>query len=54
MKLVMTLRKKIEEEIKKSANPELAAIEICKLLEDEIGLEGNGWFDDDPEFVEML
>lgn len=30
------------------------AIELCQLLEDEIGLSGNGWFDDDELMLSVL
>lgn len=47
----MTLRDKIEAEIKRHPDdPAAAAKAVCVLLEEEIGgLAGNGWFDDDPE-----
>lgn len=49
------LRKEIEEAIKRCVgNPEAAAVAVCRLLEDEIGLAGNGWFDDDPELLEKF
>ena len=31
-----------------------AAIAVCVVLEDEIGLAGNGWFDNDPVVEEAL
>lgn len=51
----MTLRSKIEAAIE-SAQGETAkaALEVCRLLELEIGLQGNGWFDDDPELLERF
>lgn len=50
----MTLRKKIEEIITKEQDHKKAAIEICKFLDDEIGLSGNGWFDDDQTMCDIL
>ena len=50
----MTLREKIEKAISAGANVEESAIEVCKLLENDIGLSGNGWFDDDPEMLDKL
>jgi hypothetical protein len=42
------LREKIQEKIAAAkGDADKAAIAVCLLLEDEIGLEGNGWFDDD-------
>lgn len=41
------LREKICDLIIKNTNPIKAATTICVLLEDEIGLAGNGWFDND-------
>lgn len=44
----MSLRSKIQAAIE-SANGdnEKSAIAVCVVLEDEIGLSDNGWFDDD-------
>lgn len=51
----MTLREKIEKIILENQdNPKISAIEICKMLDDEISLSGNGWFDDDPIMIEEL
>lgn len=51
----MTLRNKIAEVIKAAdGDADQAAIEVCRLLEDEIGLAGNGWFDNDEEMLELL
>lgn len=41
------LRGRIEETIRSESDPEKAAVAVCLLLENEIGLYGNGWFDDD-------
>lgn len=50
----MRLRQSIEEAIRSNEDPAKAAIVICRLLEDEIGLSGNGWFDDDQELINIL
>lgn len=51
----MTLREKIEGTIRSTGgNTEQAAIAVCRLLEDEIGLAGNGWFDNDEEMLALL
>lgn len=51
----MTLRAKIEKFIQ-AANGDVAqaAINVCLLLEDTIGLAGNGWFDDDAEILAIF
>lgn len=51
----MALRHKIAEVIKEAGgDADQAAIGVCRLLEDEIGLAGNGWFDNDEEILEIL
>jgi hypothetical protein len=51
----MTLRDKIKTAIDSAkGDSDKAAIDVCRLLEDEIGLDGNGWFDDDEEMRELL
>lgn len=51
----MKLRAQIVELIKKNeGNIEKAGIDICLFLEDQLDLDGNGWFDDDHEFQEVL
>jgi len=51
----LTLRLQITEAIKTAnGNPENTSIAVCLLLEDEIGLAGNGWFDNDPEMQRLL
>jgi hypothetical protein len=52
----MTLRKQqIEAAIASAAgDPAKAAVAVCKVLEDEIGLDGNGWWDNDPELRALL
>ncbi|MGS0567096.1 hypothetical protein [Xanthomonas oryzae] len=56
--LNMTLREKIVAAIEAAkGDSEQAGMAVCRLLEDEIGLAGNGWFDDDDvlrsEFFEQ-
>jgi hypothetical protein len=41
------LREQIESLIKAHSDPQEAAIQVCIMLEDELDLRGNGWFDDD-------
>ncbi|NJM68056.1 MAG: hypothetical protein HC851_21505 [Acaryochloris sp. RU_4_1] len=41
------LRGKIQNLIEASQSPSDAAALVCIFIEDEIGLAGNGWFDDD-------
>ena len=48
------LRTEIQKIIAKSENDKLAAFKILYFLEDKVGLEGNGWFDDDPEMLSFL
>jgi len=55
----MTLRNKVEKAIAEAlaatpSDTKAAAIAACKIMEDEIGLDGNGWWDDDPEFQALL
>jgi hypothetical protein len=42
-----SLRANIEETLRQHSDPEAAAVAVCLLLEDSIGLYGNGWFDGD-------
>lgn len=48
------LRPQIQEIIAQSENPEQAAFKILEFLDDQIGLAGNGWFDDDPEMEKFI
>jgi hypothetical protein len=50
----MTLRTQIETAIRTSPDSERAAIAVCRLLEDEVGLAGKGWCDDDAELRALL
>lgn len=51
----MTLRSKIEHAISQHKNdPHNAALAVCVVLDDEIGLAGNGWFDNDREARKAL
>lgn len=54
MEYFVTLRDKIKQAIEQNNDSEIASIEICKILEDEIGLSGNGWFDDDDIMLDIL
>ena len=50
-----TLREAVEDIIKAHGeNVQEAAIAVCKMLEDEIGLAGNGWFDGDEVMLAAL
>ena len=52
--------KKLREEIEKiiiehqNEGSKVTAIEICRMLEEEIDLAGNGWFDNDPVMLKEL
>lgn len=49
------LRARIERAIRRHASdPAAAALAVCVVLEDEIGLSGNGWFDDDGGVSDAL
>lgn len=48
------MRKRIQQIIESEPHPEQAAFAICEYLEEELDLQGNGWFDDDPEMVGWL
>jgi len=58
----MTLREKIEDIILDNCpasrgdfgEPGMAAMEILKYLNEQLDLDGNGWFDDDKEMIEFL
>lgn len=54
----MTLRQDIEKAVQTAGGDAQtsakAAIAICTLLENHIGLLGNGWFDDDDEMHALL
>lgn len=50
----MTLRAQIETAIRTSPDSSTAALAVCRLLDDELGLMGNGWFDDDAELLALL
>jgi len=49
----MTLREKIEEILVKD-KPEDVAKNICLMLEEEMCLSGNGWFDDDEILTQII
>ncbi|MFL6463869.1 MAG: hypothetical protein ACJ73N_05605 [Bryobacteraceae bacterium] len=42
------MRKKIQQIIEADSEKERAAFRVCEYLEEELDLDGNGWFDDDP------
>jgi hypothetical protein len=48
------LRGKIQDIAKKASSAEEVGHLVCFLLEDKIGLAGNGWFDDDPEMQALF
>lgn len=51
----MTLREEIKKAIAEAnGDTEKAAIAVCRVMENLVGLDGNGWFDDDPEMQELL
>lgn len=55
----MPLRKEIEkaiaDQLKATPNDTgAAAIAVCRLIENQLGLGGNGWWDDDPELQQLL
>jgi hypothetical protein len=47
--MAVQLREKIQDIAANASSPEEVGHLVCFVLEDEIGLAGNGWFDDDPE-----
>jgi hypothetical protein len=49
----MNLRQKIKRLIDESPSYDDASKLICVMLNHELELDGNGWFDDDPE-LEVL
>ncbi|WP_292803541.1 hypothetical protein [Methylotenera sp.] len=48
------LREAIQKKISENDDPQKAAIEICKYLDNKMGLHGNGWFDDDEVMLDVL
>lgn len=49
------LRELIEDRIRAANGDEkAAAIAVCRLLNRELDLEGNGWFDNDPVMLDVL
>jgi hypothetical protein len=53
--MTTTLRSKIQTTLQ-AAQGDLhqAAIAVCRLLDHEVGLAGDGWFRDDPELLNLL
>jgi hypothetical protein len=45
----MTLRQKIQQIIDEGQSSDDSSKQICIMLNDELSLDGNGWFEDDPE-----
>jgi hypothetical protein len=45
------MRKQIQAILEKEPDKEMAAFRVCEFLDSELDLRGNGWFDDDPEFI---
>lgn len=50
----MNLRISIQQRIENTPSPDEAAIAVCLLLEDFVGLAGEGWYDDDPVMLARL
>lgn len=49
------LRDKIKKAIEAAdGDAEKASLKVCVLLEDEIGLAGNGWFDNDEPLEKAI
>lgn len=48
------LRETIRKIIEAESNPELASLKICNVLENELDLIGNGWFDDDEKLLNFI
>jgi hypothetical protein len=48
------LRADVQKIIENADSPEDASRLVCWLFEEEVGLSGNGWFDDDPVMEELL
>lgn len=48
------MRKRIQQIIESEPDKELAAFRVCEYLDEEMDLQGNGWFDDDPEIKGWL
>ncbi|OWP50537.1 hypothetical protein [Pseudomonas nitroreducens] len=51
----MKLRKEIEKTIREAREDRAnAALAICVLLEEKLGLSQTGWFDDDPLALQAI
>lgn len=48
------LRQRIQRLIERNPEPKAAAMKICTLLEWDMGLEDNGWFEGDEELIDEL
>jgi hypothetical protein len=52
---ISKLRQNIQEAITHAnGDNEKAALNVCAVIEDMIGLEGNGWFDGDKEVLKAI
>lgn len=52
---ISKLRQNIQDAIAHAnGDNEKAALNVCTILEDMIGLEGNGWFDGDKEVLKAI
>ena len=52
--LKLNLRQKIKRLIDESQSNDDASKLICVMINDELELEGNGWFEDDPELEALF
>jgi hypothetical protein len=50
----MTLRQKIQQIIDEGQSSDDSSKQICIMLNDELSLDGNGWFEDDPELEALF
>lgn len=48
------IRKEIQKLLESHTDPKEAAIQVCILLEENMDLQGNGWFDGDTELEDRL
>lgn len=50
-----TLRQRIQAAIERNReDPEVAALAVCVVLERQLDLGGNGWWNDDPEVLRAI
>lgn len=50
----MTMRSDVEAILQATPDKAEAAIAICRYFNSEVGLMGNGWFDNDPELESLI